>query len=412
VARPPLPLGSWGLIRTHAVKDRAGHIKRFRAVANFRDFDGKTRPVEAGGRTKTAAEQKLRRRLQTRSNAGGSGELTALTKFSDASQLWLESVSAKVEQGRRSPATLELYRLQLTNHVLPAMGGVRLGEVTTPLIDKVLNDIRKRVSAATAKTCRTVISGVLSSAVRQGAVMSNPVREADRIESTPKKSPRALSARERVTLLQQLQDDPVARRHDLPDLVFFMLATGVRIGEALAVIWSDVNLDAGTVEISSTLIRVRGEGLLRKGTKTRSGERLLALPASAVAVLRRRFMSGARLDQPLFPDIRGGFRDPANARRELRDARGDTELAWITSHTFRKTAATILDEAALSARLIADQLGHARPSMTQDVYLGRRAGDDQAARALDRALSGAALETEKHGKSMALPGNEPRPGAL
>jgi len=72
--------------------------------------------------------------------------------------------------------------------------------------------------------------------------------------------------------------------------------------------------------------------------------------------------------------------------REFREARGEGELAWVTSHTFRKTAATILDQAALSARLIADQLGHARPSMTQDVYLTRHAVDDQAARALDRAL--------------------------
>jgi len=47
-------------------------------------------------------------------------------------------------------------------------------------------------------------------------------------------------------------------------------------------------------------------------------------------------------------------------------------LSWITSHTFRKTTATILDNAGQSARQIADQLGHARPSMTQDVYMGRR----------------------------------------
>ena len=67
-------------------------------------------------------------------------------------------------------------------------------------------------------------------------------------------------------------------------------------------------------------------------------------------------MTGARLNQPVFPDVRGGFRDPANVRRELREARGEGTFAWITSHTFRKTAATILDEAALSARLVADQV--------------------------------------------------------
>jgi integrase len=103
-------------------------------------------------------------------------------------------------------------------------------------------------------------------------------------------------------------------------------------------------------------------------------------------------MTGARLDEPLFPSVDRGFRDPANVRRELREARGTEALAWITSHTFRKTAATILDEAALSARLVADQLGHSRPSMTQDVYLGRRAVDSQAAIALEAALRGMAAD--------------------
>jgi integrase len=62
-------------------------------------------------------------------------------------------------------------------------------------------------------------------------------------------------------------------------------------------------------------------------------------------------------------------------------------LAWITSHSFRKTNATILDEAGLSARQIADQLGHARPSLTMDVYMGRGAKSGAAAAALEEALT-------------------------
>ena len=69
-----------------------------------------------------------------------------------------------------------------------------------------------------------------------------------------------------MELIQRLLADEKARRRDLPDLVFFMLATGVRIGEALAVVWSQVVFQAGTVQITSTLVRVKGEGLLRKGT--------------------------------------------------------------------------------------------------------------------------------------------------
>jgi transcriptional regulator with XRE-family HTH domain len=68
-------------------------------------------------------------------------------------------------------------------------------------------------------------------------------------------------------------------------------------------------------------------------------------------------------------------------------ADGSTDaLAWITSRSFRKTVATILDEAGQSGRQVADQLGHARASMTQDHYIGRKVLNPGAAAALDAAL--------------------------
>lgn len=397
-----MPLGTWGLIRTYPVGDDGkGKPRRVRAMADYRDFDGVVRRVEASGKTATAATQNLRQKLQNRTLAGHHGELTGMTRFTTAADLWLEKLDALVADEQRSPSTVETYRRQLKNHVRPALGEVRLGEISTPLVDKVIGRIKVDVSAATAKTCRSVISGVMGLAARYGAIVTNPVREIERIEGRPKQPPRALTNQERVQLLEKLQADDTAVRRDLPDLVFFMLATGCRIGEALAVMWSEVDFKVGTVQITSTIIRVKGEGLLRKKTKSAAGERTLTLPASAVAVLRRRFMTGARLDQPVFPSVTGTFRDASNVRRELRDARGGETLAWITSHNFRKTAATILDEAALSARLVADQLGHARASMTQDVYLGRRAVDSQAARALDDALRDVMPGAENRGKTVA-----------
>lgn len=71
--------------------------------------------------------------------------------------------------------------------------------------------------------------------------------------------------------------------------------------------------------------------------------------------------------------------------RDLRIACGSEDFAWATSHVFRKTAATGMDRAGLSARQIADQLGHAKISMTQDHYLGRRSVGREPADALDRA---------------------------
>lgn len=47
-------------------------------------------------------------------------------------------------------------------------------------------------------------------------------------------------------------------------------------------------------------------------------------------------------------------------------------VADLTSHVFRKTVATLMDENGLSARMAADQLGHAHVSMTQNTYYGRK----------------------------------------
>jgi len=62
------------------------------------------------------------------------------------------------------------------------------------------------------------------------------------------------------------------------------------------------------------------------------------------------------------------------------------KLTWIRSHALRKTTATALDEAGHTARQIADQLGQAKVSITQDVYMGRRAANPAAAEALEQAF--------------------------
>jgi integrase len=384
--RPPLPIGTWGKIRTYPTHHNSkGKPDRFRAVAQYRDHDGRTRQVAAYGKTASAAQQNLRQKLKERSATSRKGELTSLHRFSIAAEMWFARIYTAAAEGRRSPGTVRTYRSHLDNHVLPALGDLRLGEITTPRLDRVISTIKAEVGGSSAKTCRSIISGVLGLAVRYGAVTANPVREVERLE-LGRKEARALTAGERREWFARLRADPVAVRKDLPDLTAFMLATGVRIGEALAVLWSQVDFDAATVEVTHTVIRVKGEGLLRKQAKTRAGERLLPLPDWALSMLRTRFMSGVRLDEPLFPNTLGGLRDPSGVHRDMREARGSDGLAWITTHNLRKTTATILDEAGLSARQVADQLGHARVSITQDVYLGRRLASRRAAEALERAF--------------------------
>lgn len=377
--RPPLPVGTHGKVAV--VRRPAGFLAR----AKYRDYDGVTRLVERSGKTGAAARNRLLEAIRDRAGPAGTAELAGESRFSVAAALWLAQVQAAADLGELSPNTAELYERQLRNHVLPALGALRLREVTVPRVEAFLRATRKRHSAASTKTIRSVVSGVMGLAARHGAVATNPTKEVSPIKGDSKRAPRALTATERARWLAQLEADEQAVRHDLPDLTRWMLATGVRIGEALAVSWDEVDLTAATVDVEWNLIRVKGEGLRRVlKVKTPAGERTLPLPLFAVEMLERRARDLGHTG-PLFPDSRGGWRDPSNTRRALRDARGTAGFAWVTSHVFRKTCASILDDAGASARAVADQLGHSRPSMTQDVYLGRKVVNPANAAALDAA---------------------------
>lgn len=102
-------------------------------------------------------------------------------------------------------------------------------------------------------------------AVRYSAIKVNAVREIETIEAQPKNPPHALTGDEVTMLRRSLATDERAVEADLPDLTAFMLGTGVRIGESLAAPWSQVDLEAGTAEITHTIVRVEGQGPLRKG---------------------------------------------------------------------------------------------------------------------------------------------------
>jgi Phage integrase family len=126
-------------------------------------------------------------------------------------------------------------------------------------------------------------------------------------------------------------------------------------------LWRDVDLDLGVLHVTSTLIRVTGECLVRKPTKSQAGERVLQLPEWCVILLDKRRAVGVSADEPILGTVDGTFRDPRTVTRWLVAARkrhGFEE--WMTFHAWRKTTATVLDEAGATARMIADQLGHSR----------------------------------------------------
>jgi integrase len=372
VPYPRLQPGAHGDVR--CVRDDTGWV----ATCRVRDADGRRRTVQRRGPSKRAATQALLAAVAERPGFGRQ-ELTADSSLNEVADRWLQVVQDQVEASDRAPNTVRVYRSTLDNHIRPALGELRIREVTVTRCDDFLRALRTRHQVSLVRTTRTVLNGVLGYAVRRELIRANPMRDVSRITGQATKQPRALTELERTRWLQAMEDDPVAVRHDLPDLTRFLLATGCRIGEALALDWSAVDLDAKTVSIDWTIVRLeRGGGLVRTPTKTLAGRRTLPLPGWAVDMLAQRPERG----RVVFPDSKGGWRDPSNTSRSLREARERAGFGWVTSHVFRKSVATTLHDSGLSPREIADQLGHAN-LRTLEVYIGRRAPGRAAAAALE-----------------------------
>jgi hypothetical protein len=237
MARPPLALGTHGSITITKPAGSSAYIARCR----FRDFDGVTRSLERHGRSKAAASAALQDEIRARVGSPAA-PLRPHHTFERAAELWLAKLDAQVAEGARAVTTADTYRQRLNSVVLPAMGQWRLRECTVPQLDSFFTELAKTQSAQSRKTVRTVVSLILRLAVQHEAIRDNAVRHLDPIEAGSRK-PRALTTEERRRFLawmrgtsdskEEARAQESARRRDLPDLVTFMLGTGVRIGEVL-----------------------------------------------------------------------------------------------------------------------------------------------------------------------------------
>jgi integrase len=322
MAREPLPVGTWGKITSRAVKwDEDGRASKYEARAKFRDLDGRTRPVAKWGSTASQAENRLRGALKARQRVGDAGELRSSDRVSAAAELYLAEVQDLVDQDALSPGTYETYRYQYDKNLEPRIGALRLVEASTPRVSDVIKAIRDEVGSASAKTCKSVLTGTFALAVTHGALTANPVREIKIRATSKKRLPRALEADEREQWFELMRQDERAVKADLIDLSKFMIATGERIGESLAITWRDLDRETGEIDCSHQIQRIKGKGLIRRRVKSSAGDRIIGLPPWARDMLLARWTPGTSLDAPIFPDSKRGFRDPHNVQKALRNAR-------------------------------------------------------------------------------------------
>jgi integrase len=312
--------------------------------------------------------------LRKRANPG-SDEITRGTLVKVVADLWLEEITA---EERLMPQTIHRYRSNLRSMILPALGRVKVGDVGVGRLDRLLRGIAVDRPYA-ARAAKAVLGQMFNLAVRHGAIPANPVRDTGRLRR-PRRQVVVLDeaglhqVRACIRAWQNPDDVRYGPRptSDLADTVDLMLATGVRIGEALAVRWRDLDLaaDPATLTASGTLVHVAGVGLVRQDwPKSAAGFRTLVLPTFAVDMLTTRLALRGSFDA-VFPSRVGTWLSPWNWRRQWRAARAGTGLEWVTPHTFRKTVATLIDS-EVDARSAAAQLGHSRETVTSTYYIAK-----------------------------------------
>lgn len=383
--RPQLRIGTHGKIqRVH----KGGGV--WLARCRYRDADGVTRLVQKLGPADEydqhgkLAEDALIAALAERQRFAEYGEIGPHTKVSDL----VEQHLARLAEDGRSPVTMSTYRFTTTK-LKKFIGGLRVSESSPARIDAALRSMRNAHGATMARQSKTILRGALQLAVMSSVLDANPVRDVQplRSKSQPKGAV-ALTADQLRDLLVKIQASSFCEKHDLIDPITLLVATGLRRSELLGLRWADFDEKAGMLAVTGKVIRVTGQGLMRVDeTKSTAGRRTLPLPKFAIEMLqKRRHLPYLGEQEVIFPSTAGTLRDPNNFAKEWRTARDELGLGDATTHSFRKTVATLIDDEGLSARIGADHLGHSHVSMTQDRYMSRGRIHTQVADLLDRAV--------------------------
>jgi integrase len=345
---------------------------------------GTRRNASGWGKTKRTAQQALRDMLTDASR----GELVDPSR--QPTGAYLEGWAAGL---RLAPSTIASYRKNIRLHIAPQLGTVPLAALTTERIDRLYRDLERAgradhregegLSPRTVRYVHTILSAALGAAVKTRRLARNPAADASPPTARQAKAPEMhpWTAGQLAAFLGWAREHAPA---GFP-LWHVLAFTGMRRGEALALRWRDLDLDAAAVRIrrSAGMIRNAGEGagVVEGGTK--SGKpRLVDLDAPTVAVLRAyRRERGAMALQLVrdgalvFGDIEGDHRNPEHVSRQFaRDVArccgelGNDALPGIRLHDLRHTHATILLTAGVPVHVVSQRLGHASAVVTMTVY--------------------------------------------
>jgi len=220
----------------------------------------------------------------------GTPDVQATWEFAVYCKEWYE---AAVRDMTPEPKTADHWAYVIDTHIVPRLGEMHLADITPAVVrrfygeiraDRQLADgrVRKGLSGTSARKVAVRLSAILSQAAVDGLITWNPCL-AVRAPSVDTPEKEVLTADEVHALLEAFSATPRGRA--VRSVAAFLLGTGVRPGEALALHWSDVDRARQTAWIHQSLEKVGTQAARIKDVKTKRGQRAVPLPPDVVFML-------------------------------------------------------------------------------------------------------------------------------
>ncbi|MGD0915060.1 MAG: site-specific integrase [Thermodesulfobacteriota bacterium] len=273
-------------------------------------------------------------------------------------------------------STVASYDDLLRIHVLPEFGVLNLKEINRGKIkDFIASKINTGYSASSVTHMRNLISNVLNKAVDDEVIPANPALRLGKIVKKANGDDEG-NENERIDPLTREETIPflsTALTHFKKDypLTLLLFRTGLRIGEALALKWGDIDFNGRFIHVQRGLSRMKIQ--TPKSGKTRRidmSPQLAEVLTAYKTECKKKGMALGLGDAPeyLFTNGNGGFVDVNNWRKTFKKMLKKAKLRKIRIHDARHTYATLRISKGDNIADVSKQLGHYSVRLTMDVY--------------------------------------------
>jgi integrase len=272
------------------------------------------------------------------------------------------------ERRRRSERCVNLYEHHLDTRFVPEFRSRRVDEITTAELRRWLDRLRRtKLAPNTQRGILTAASAMLRYAAKQDYIPITPAAGLDRDDrpsTTRKRQPRYLNRDQLAALLAKLDDTyrPVGAT---------LAYAGLRVSEALAVRWRDLDLDGARLTVAAQLDR---DGRTVPLKTTASAANLDLLPALVRELRAHRTRRAAlgihlvRADALAFATRTGKPLGQRNALRAVQNAATAANLGHVTAHDLRHSLVANALDAGLTLAEASRLARHASPAVTATVY--------------------------------------------